>query len=143
MADWDGHCYLASTLGEHLTWVRNVRAASGRATHRGSMDCQPGRAASRRARIIWRYLQKVPGRRIEPGEFARRGLRGPGGFSLLGSLASHGTAEIYFGRTSSNGFSLNTDGMGAGGEFTGAVIAPLGDLQRNLIEIRNETDRLE
>jgi hypothetical protein len=33
--------------------------------------------------------------------------------------------------------------MGAGGEFRGAVIAPLGDLQKNLIEIRNEADRLD
>ena len=32
MADLDGHWYLVSMLGEDCNWVRNVRAAGGRAT---------------------------------------------------------------------------------------------------------------
>ena len=34
MADWRGHSYLVSMLGEDCDWVRNVRAAGGRATLR-------------------------------------------------------------------------------------------------------------
>lgn len=66
MADWNGHWYLVSMLGDDCHWVRNVRAVGGAATIRH------GRARPRllvevppaeRAPIIKRYLQKVPGGR--------------------------------------------------------------------------------
>jgi hypothetical protein len=42
IADYDGHWYLVPMLGERCNWVRNVRAAGGRATprRRGAMACQ-------------------------------------------------------------------------------------------------------
>jgi deazaflavin-dependent oxidoreductase (nitroreductase family) len=66
MADWQGHWYLVSMLGNHCNWVRNVRAAGGQVTIRH------GRSDNRhlvevpvpdRAPILKRYLQKVPGAR--------------------------------------------------------------------------------
>jgi F420H(2)-dependent quinone reductase len=66
MADWQGHWYLVSMLGNECNWVRNVRAAGGLVTLRH------GRARARRlvevpvaerAPILKRYLQKVPGAR--------------------------------------------------------------------------------
>lgn len=66
MADWQGHWYLVSMLGEQCNWVCNVRAADGKAAlrRRGAIPCQlvevpPGE----RAPIIKRYLEKVPGGR--------------------------------------------------------------------------------
>ena len=66
MADWDGQWYLVSMLGEDCNWVRNVRAASGRAVlrRRHPVACQLAEVpAAERPEIIRRYLQKVPGGR--------------------------------------------------------------------------------
>jgi deazaflavin-dependent oxidoreductase (nitroreductase family) len=66
MADWDGRWYLVSMLGEDCNWVRNVRAAGGRAVlrRRRSVACQLAEVpAAERPEIIRRYLQKVPGGR--------------------------------------------------------------------------------
>jgi hypothetical protein len=53
-------------LGDDCNWVRNVRAAGGRATlrRRRSVECQLVEVPVReRAPIIKRYLQQVPGGR--------------------------------------------------------------------------------
>jgi deazaflavin-dependent oxidoreductase (nitroreductase family) len=66
MADWDGQWYLVSMLGEQCNWVRNVRAADGRATlrRRRRIACRLIEVpTSERAPIIKRYLQKAPGGR--------------------------------------------------------------------------------
>jgi len=66
MADWGGRWYLVSMLGEDCNWVRNVRAASGRAVlrRRRAVACQLAEVpAAERPEIIRRYLQKVPGGR--------------------------------------------------------------------------------
>jgi hypothetical protein len=66
MADWQGHWYLVSMLGEHCNWVRNVRAADGLATlrHGRARACRLIEVpVGDRAPIIKRYLQKVPGGR--------------------------------------------------------------------------------
>jgi hypothetical protein len=66
MADWHGDWYLVSMLGDDCSWVRNVRAAGGtvtlrhgRARHRHLVEVP----VEQRARILQRYLQKVPGAR--------------------------------------------------------------------------------
>jgi len=65
-ADYEGDRYLVSMLGEDANWVRNVRAAHGRATirRRGTRrvrleEVEPGR----RAPILRRYLALAPGAR--------------------------------------------------------------------------------
>jgi deazaflavin-dependent oxidoreductase (nitroreductase family) len=66
VADWQGERYLVSMLGQRANWVRNVRAAGGRAVLR-----RRGREAvrleevdpSERAPILRRYLQLAPGAR--------------------------------------------------------------------------------
>jgi deazaflavin-dependent oxidoreductase (nitroreductase family) len=66
MADWDGRWYLVAMLGEQCNWVKNVRAAHGRAVllSRRTMPCQLVEVpAEERAPIIRRYLQKAPGGR--------------------------------------------------------------------------------
>jgi len=66
MADWNGHWYLVSMLGERCNWVRNVRAADGRATLRGRhvIMCRLVEVpVDERPQIIKRYLDKVPGAR--------------------------------------------------------------------------------
>ncbi|WP_244298845.1 hypothetical protein [Micromonospora cremea] len=55
-----------SMLGEHCNWVRNVRAAGGRATirHGRARACRLVEVpVGERAPILKRYLQKVPGAR--------------------------------------------------------------------------------
>ena len=65
MADWQGHWYLVSMLGD-CNWVKNVRAAKGEVVLRRR---RPQAAhlvevpVSQRAPILRRYLQKVPGGR--------------------------------------------------------------------------------
>ena len=66
MADWQGSWYLVPMLGQDCNWVRNVRAAGGRATlrHRKATACRlvelpPGE----RAPVLKRYLEQVPGAR--------------------------------------------------------------------------------
>ncbi len=74
MADLDGEWYLVSMLGERCNWVRNVRAAGGRAVlvhGRRRPVLLVEVEASERARVLRRYLQVVPGGRphipVAPG----------------------------------------------------------------------------
>ena len=66
VADYQGGRYLVSMLGNDANWVRNVRAANGRAVlrRRGReevrlVEVEPGD----RAPILRRYLQVAPGAR--------------------------------------------------------------------------------
>jgi deazaflavin-dependent oxidoreductase (nitroreductase family) len=66
MADWQGDWYLVSMLGEHCNWVRNVRAAGGRAVlrHGRARACRLVEVpVQERAPILKRHLQKAPGAR--------------------------------------------------------------------------------
>jgi deazaflavin-dependent oxidoreductase (nitroreductase family) len=66
MADMGREWYLVSMLGEHCNWVRNVRAADGRAVihRRRRVPCRLIEVPiEERAPIIKRYLSKVPGAR--------------------------------------------------------------------------------
>jgi len=66
IADWQGERYLVSMLGETASWVRNVRAAGGRAVvrhgKRESVLLQDV-ALERRPAILRRYLALAPGAR--------------------------------------------------------------------------------
>ena len=66
VADTQGERYLVAMLGKDANWVRNVRAAGGRAVLRHGRrenvrleEVDP----SRRAAILQRYLQLAPGAR--------------------------------------------------------------------------------
>ncbi|HEX6470952.1 MAG TPA: nitroreductase/quinone reductase family protein [Streptosporangiaceae bacterium] len=66
IADYEGGYYLVAFLGENANWVRNVRAAGGRAVlrHGGRLavrleEVPPGD----RAPILRRYVDKAPGAR--------------------------------------------------------------------------------
>ncbi|MEH1057368.1 nitroreductase/quinone reductase family protein [Micromonospora sp. CPCC 206171] len=66
VADLDGDRYLVSMLGENANWVRNVRAAGGRAVLRhGGREPVLLREidVARRAPILRRYLALAPGAR--------------------------------------------------------------------------------
>ncbi|MBO0870575.1 MAG: nitroreductase family deazaflavin-dependent oxidoreductase [Micromonosporaceae bacterium] len=66
MADWRGAWYLVPMLGEDCNWVRNIRAAGGRATlrRRRARPCHLVEVpVAQRAPILKRYLQQVPGAR--------------------------------------------------------------------------------
>lgn len=66
IADVDGERYLVSMLGEDVAWVRNVRAAGGRAVMRHGRRRQVGLdevPPARRAPILKAYLQRAPGAR--------------------------------------------------------------------------------
>jgi deazaflavin-dependent oxidoreductase (nitroreductase family) len=66
VADLDGRRYLVSMLGEGSTWVRNVRAAHGRAAlrHRDRQEVLLEEVEpARRAPILRRYLDRAPGAR--------------------------------------------------------------------------------
>ena len=65
MADVDNQWYLVSMLGENSNWVKDVRAAGGRATlRRCRARCQLLELpVDQRPRVIRRYLQKAPGGR--------------------------------------------------------------------------------
>jgi hypothetical protein len=74
MADWDGHWYLVSMLGEGCNWVQNVRAADGRAVlrRRCAVTCHLAEVpVAERPAITRRYLETVPGGRphipVSPG----------------------------------------------------------------------------
>ncbi len=66
MAVVDGERYLVSMLGDNVQWVRNVRAAGGRAVLRSGrreeiqLEEVP---AGQRAPILRAYLQRAPGAR--------------------------------------------------------------------------------
>ena len=66
VADYHGERYLVSMLGENTNWVRNVRAADGRAVlrrrHREAVQLEEVPPAAR-AGILRRYLQCAPGAR--------------------------------------------------------------------------------
>ncbi|MBO0692141.1 MAG: nitroreductase family deazaflavin-dependent oxidoreductase [Acidimicrobiaceae bacterium] len=66
VADYQGQRYLASMLGEGSNWVRNLRAAGGRAVLRHGKreevlleEVDP----AERAPILRRYLERAPGAR--------------------------------------------------------------------------------
>ena len=66
MAIVDGQRYLVSMLGENAAWVRNVRAASGKATlHHGRREevRLEEIPAGQRAPVLKAYLQRAPGAR--------------------------------------------------------------------------------
>ncbi|MCV6982388.1 nitroreductase family deazaflavin-dependent oxidoreductase [Mycolicibacterium pulveris] len=66
VADYGGARYLVSMLGENANWVRNVRAADGRAVlrRRGIEHVHLEEvAAPERAPILRRYLEIAPGAR--------------------------------------------------------------------------------
>jgi hypothetical protein len=66
MAIVDGQRYLVSMLGENVNWVRNVRAAGGRAVlrHGRREEIQLEEVpADQRAPIVKAYLQRAPGAR--------------------------------------------------------------------------------
>ncbi len=59
----DGQHYLVSMLGEEVQWVRNVRAANGRATLVSGSRQEVRREdvpLSQRAPILKEYLQRAP-----------------------------------------------------------------------------------
>src|SRR6266540_359789 len=66
VADYEGERYLVAMLGQNVNWVRNVRAAGGRAVLRHGRreavrldEVEPGA----RAPILRRYLALAPGAR--------------------------------------------------------------------------------
>jgi deazaflavin-dependent oxidoreductase (nitroreductase family) len=66
MVTLDGQRYLASMLGDNTQWVRNVRAASGKAVLRsgGYEDVQLEEVpANQRAPLLKAYLHQTPGAR--------------------------------------------------------------------------------
>jgi deazaflavin-dependent oxidoreductase (nitroreductase family) len=66
VADLDGEGYLVSMLGEDTNWVRNVRAAHGRAVlrHRGRREVVLEEVdPDRRAPVLRRYLDRAQGAR--------------------------------------------------------------------------------
>jgi hypothetical protein len=66
ITDWEGERYLVSMLGETASWVRNVRAAGGRAVvrhgRRETVRLEEV-AVERRPPILRRYLALAPGAR--------------------------------------------------------------------------------
>jgi hypothetical protein len=66
IANHDGERYLVAMLGEHTNWVRNVRAAGGRAMLRhGRREAVRLKEVDPEARppILRRYLASAPGAR--------------------------------------------------------------------------------
>jgi len=66
VADYQGDRYLVSMLGEDTNWVRNVRAAGGRAVLRHGRRERVHLeevAPAQRAAILRRYLECAPGAR--------------------------------------------------------------------------------
>jgi deazaflavin-dependent oxidoreductase (nitroreductase family) len=66
MARRDGAWYLVPMLGEHCNWVRNLRAAGGRAVlrHGRAVPCDLVEVpVEQRAAILKDYLRQVPGAR--------------------------------------------------------------------------------
>lgn len=67
IADYEGERYLVAMLGENTNWVRNVRAAGGRAVLRSGLRRETVRlqevVVGARAPILRRYLDRAPGAR--------------------------------------------------------------------------------
>ena len=66
LAYFDGRTYAASMLGEGCNWVKNVRAAQGRAVlrHGRPRECLLAEVAvEERAPILKCYVEQVPGAR--------------------------------------------------------------------------------
>lgn len=67
LADYGGERYVVSMLGENVSWVRNLRADSGRAVlRRGrpeAVQLSDIETAVERAPILRRYLEVAPGAR--------------------------------------------------------------------------------
>jgi len=67
VTDYQGERYLVAMLGENTNWVRNVRAAGGRAVLRRGLRREIVRLedvdAAARAPILRRYLDRAPGAR--------------------------------------------------------------------------------
>jgi deazaflavin-dependent oxidoreductase (nitroreductase family) len=66
MAVVDGERYLVSMLGRDAAWVRNLKAAGGRAVlrHRGAVPVRLEElAVEKRAPVLKAYLQRAPGAR--------------------------------------------------------------------------------
>lgn len=66
MTDWQGHWYLVPMLGGDCNWVRNVRAAGGRAVirHGRARPCHLVEVpADQRSPILRRFLEQIPGAR--------------------------------------------------------------------------------
>jgi hypothetical protein len=66
IADWHGERYLVAMLGERANWVRNVRAAQGRAVlRRGTREAVllEDVPVDKRPPILRRYLELAPGAR--------------------------------------------------------------------------------
>jgi F420H(2)-dependent quinone reductase len=66
IADYEGQRYLVAMLGESANWVRNVRAAGGRAALRHGREEEVVLKEvdpSMRAPILRRYLEVAPGGR--------------------------------------------------------------------------------
>jgi hypothetical protein len=105
VADYDGERYLVSMLGQDANWVRNVRAANGRAVlwhgRRREVVHLDEVEVSARAPILRRYLERAPGarphipvdRRAPLEEFDRIAAHYPV-FRIAGDrAASHKTAR--------------------------------------------------
>lgn len=102
VADHDGELYLVSMLGSDAGWVRNVRAASGRARlhcHGQERDIVlDGVPPAMRAPILRRYVAIAPGARPHIGlgpdapleEFRERAERFPVFRVAEASLRGHG-----------------------------------------------------
>jgi hypothetical protein len=66
MTEWQDHWYLVPMLGDNCNWVRNVRAAGGRAVirHGRARPCRLIEIpAAERAPILRAFLHQVPGAR--------------------------------------------------------------------------------
>jgi hypothetical protein len=66
IADYEGERYLVAMLGEPTNWVRNARAADGRATLRHGRREEVRlveELSDKRAAILRRYLELAPGAR--------------------------------------------------------------------------------
>ncbi|MEC3956666.1 nitroreductase family deazaflavin-dependent oxidoreductase [Nocardia sp. CDC153] len=66
LTEFEGRRYIVSMLGPRTNWVRNLRAAQGRALLRHGRREQVELtevAPERRAPILWQYLRVAPGAR--------------------------------------------------------------------------------
>ncbi len=122
MADSGGRWYLVAMLGERCNWVRNVRAAGGRATlrRRRAVAVRLVELPVReRPPIIKRYLEKVPGARPHAGS---------------GSVAGFRVRESALG--------LSNDTVGRTSTVTGALVITVDQVTRATFRIDLATVRV-